>query len=97
MKLDKVISVINNITNHCPKCDSENISNEDGPRDGGLEITCHDCSNQWVDDDRYKQESMIKSLNSSGHVKEAEIIEKMAAAEYREFLKENFDIASLNQ
>lgn len=31
----------------CPKCESDNISNEDGPDDGRLPVTCLNCGHQW--------------------------------------------------
>lgn len=33
----------------CPSCGSSNVSNEDGGTEFGLQISCHDCSHQWVD------------------------------------------------
>ncbi|RYZ76831.1 MAG: hypothetical protein EOP04_31610 [Proteobacteria bacterium] len=38
----------------CPSCDSDNIANEDAEEDLGngetrLEITCHDCTYQWLE------------------------------------------------
>jgi hypothetical protein len=33
----------------CPKCQSDNIANEDGPADGLLHVTCHSCSFQWTE------------------------------------------------
>lgn len=36
------------LENYCPKCCSANISNEEPPIDDSLELTCHDCSHQWI-------------------------------------------------
>lgn len=35
--------------NTCPKCGSDNIANEGPSEDSQIEITCHDCSNQWTE------------------------------------------------
>lgn len=35
------------LEDYCPQCSSNNIANEDPPSDCTLELTCHDCSNQW--------------------------------------------------
>ena len=36
----------------CPRCgESENIANEDGPTDGRLPVTCHNCGYQWTEPD----------------------------------------------
>jgi hypothetical protein len=39
-----------NLFDVCPECGSDNISNEDGPIDGEIQITCHDCSSQWQEE-----------------------------------------------
>lgn len=31
----------------CPKCGSDDICNEDGPDDGLLPVTCHNCGYCW--------------------------------------------------
>jgi DNA-directed RNA polymerase subunit RPC12/RpoP len=97
MKLKKIIKLMSNILNHCPSCGSDNIANEGSAENEGLEITCHDCSHQWLDDDRVQQGKMFAELIGSGNKEEAELITEMSSAEYLEFLKENFDISSLNQ
>jgi hypothetical protein len=97
MKLTKAIKLITEILDKCPECGSDNIANEGPASDSGLEITCHDCSHQWIDDERIQQDKVFNLLIHSGLSKEAQIIKSLSASEYREFLKENFDIASLNQ
>jgi predicted Zn finger-like uncharacterized protein len=97
MKLTKAIQSITEMLDKCPECGSDNIANEDQASDAGLEISCHNCSHQWLDDERVQQNKIYDHLRSSGLPKEAQSIKNMSTAEYREFLKEHFDIASLNQ
>jgi transposase-like protein len=32
----------------CPKCMTDNVANEGPPENGQIEVTCHDCSHQFV-------------------------------------------------
>lgn len=34
----------------CPECESDNIANEGPSEDSQIEITYHDCSNQWTEE-----------------------------------------------
>jgi len=97
MKMNKAITLITETLDSCPKCGSNNIANEDGASDVGLEVTCHNCSHQWVDDTRVEQNKIYNLLIAAGLLKEARVIKDMSSTEYRDFLKENFDIASINQ
>lgn len=45
----------------CPECGSDNIANEGPPEDGELEVTCHDCSHQWVEP---AEEEMHKKIEN---------------------------------
>lgn len=45
---------------NCPKCDSDNIANEDAPQNGLLQLTCHDCSHQW--DVKYKTHKYVLTI-----------------------------------
>lgn len=33
----------------CPMCGSEDISSEDGPNNGFLEVQCFDCGYKWIE------------------------------------------------
>lgn len=94
--MDKAINLINQMLDHCPNCGSDNIANEGPPEDSGLEVTCHDCSRQWIDDERSEQSKIVLFLFTKGLRQESEKIYSMSAGEYKEFLKENFNISSLN-
>lgn len=94
--MDKIIKLISQMLEKCPSCGGDNIANEGPPEDVGFEVTCHDCSHQWVDDDRVEQKKVVFLLYSQGLEQESQKIFNMSAAEYKEFLKEHFNISSLN-
>lgn len=78
----KALEIIENYSNSCPKCYSDNISNDDDYP----QLTCHDCSHQFDEYDYMDKIHIIALLNVKGLPHIAKDIEEMTVSEYDDFL-----------
>ena len=78
----RALEVIEEYANQCPKCQSDNISNED---ETDL-TTCHDCSNQFSESDYMDKIHIVALLRVHKLPHAAKSIEEMELAEFDDFL-----------
>ena len=79
----RAIEIVEDYSQQCPKCQSDNISNEDENVD---QITCHDCSFQFSESDYMDKVHVIAWLRVKGLLGPAQVIEEMDVQEYEDFL-----------
>lgn len=78
----KAIELITTYADQCPKCQSDNISNED---DTSI-ITCHDCSYQFTESDYMDKIHIVAYLRVKNLPNAANTVEDMEVAEFEDFL-----------
>lgn len=78
----KALQIIEEYSNQCPKCYSNDISNEDNSEF----LTCHSCSHQFAEDDYMDKFHITALLTTKGLPHIAMEIQLMDLQEYQDFL-----------
>jgi ribosomal protein L37AE/L43A len=81
----KSIEIISKYSDSCPRCQSDDISNEDDSEN----YTCHKCSHQFTEEEYMDKIHIIALLNVHGLPVQAQEIESMDDDEFEDFLFNN--------
>ena len=79
----EAVEIIGQYANECPKCQSDNIANEDENID---QVTCHDCSHQFSESDYMDKFHIVALLRVKGYADIAEDVAAMESQEFEDFL-----------
>lgn len=79
----KALELISKYSDQCPKCNSDNISNEDETE----MYSCHNCSHQFSEQDYMDKTHIVALLNVNDLADIAEEVASMSVVEYEDFLQ----------